>query len=294
MFNLSDSSRALSAVVCLFAFTACEQNFEIKKIFSEVSATASPVGPDPTPASTPNSEICFANPTAAACIKTPVVTTPGVVTILFTMQQIPQGSASLILANAIKYASPSASPKILFLKDSATNGEDEGDAAYIKDVLLLGYDVQYGEIPAGGLAPSTVIGKDLVIVSNPGYPLSDRKTLDTLTAFSGGVILVGDDMAHGSGFNVESFTGLKYSENGSSLSCNGRTYSYDNSNGHQYQVALNSEFLPGVATQYQNYEYGNDLDLTEANDGTEVLAWASAAAGTCNIGKVPAVVRRPR
>ena len=106
-----------------------------------------------------------------------------------------------ILVNAIKYASPSHSPKILFLKDSATYGEDEGDPKYIKDTLLLGYDVTYGVIPAGGLDPSALVGKDLIMVSNPGYPLADRKTFDTLSSYSGGVILLGDDMAAGSSFN---------------------------------------------------------------------------------------------
>src|SRR5262245_11495525 len=62
----------------------------------------------------PNSEICAAHPEAPACSRDPQVKTPGVVTILFTMSQIPQGSATLILANAIKYASPVANPKILF------------------------------------------------------------------------------------------------------------------------------------------------------------------------------------
>lgn len=105
---------------------------------------------------------------------------------------------------------------------------------------------------------------------------------------------MGDGMAHGSGFSVESFTGLIFKDNGSLLSCVGHTYSYDNLCGYNYQIAISSQLLVGIPVQNQNYEYGNDLDITEALLGTEVLAWASAAAGTCDIGKVPAVVRHPR
>ena len=200
----------------------------------------------------------------------------------------------MILVNAIKYASTSHSPKIIFLKDSATYGEDEGDPKYIKDTLLLGYDVTYGVIPAGGLDPSALVGKDLIMVSNPGYPLADRKTFDTLSSYSGGVILLGDDMAAGSSFNVETLTGLKFKNSGTSITCNGLTYGYDNLSGYSDQIAINPDFLQGIPAEYQHYQYGNDLDQTEANPGTDVLAWASAAAGTCDIGKVPAVVRHAR
>jgi hypothetical protein len=256
------------------------------------AATATPV-PTATPvaAATPNSNICIEFPDSAACNETPVATAPGVVTILFTMSQIPQDSGTLILANAIKYASPAAQPKILFVKDSNTGGEDEGDPAYIKNTLLQGYNVTYGVIAAGGLNLSDTNGFDLVIVSNPGYPLSNAKTLTTLKAFAGGVILVGDDMSHGSGFDISSLTGLSYYNNGTAMSCNGHTYNYDNESGYKYQVSINEEFLPGISSDLQNYQYGNDLDWTTANAGTEVLAWGSAAPGTCDIGLVPAIAR---
>ena len=239
-------------------------------------------------------QICKDNPFAAACSLTPAVTTPGVVTILFTMMQIPKESASMILVNAVKYASPVHYPKILFLKDSQTAGEDEGDSLYIKNKLLGDYDVEYSVIPAGGLLPASIVGKDLVIVSNPGHPLSDAKTLQTLQAFAGGVILIGDDMSNGRGFGVESFTGLHFVDNGTSMSCGGRTYNYDNLGGYNYQVSLNDEFLPGIPAQYKNYQYGNDLDITQATSSVQVLAWATAAPGTCDIGHVPSIVRRPR
>jgi hypothetical protein len=259
-----------------------------------VAVASASVTPTPIPLPTPNSDICKTNPTAAACDETPIVTTPGVVTILFTMQQIPQSSGTLILANAIKYASPVGNPKILFAKDSATNGEDEGDPDYIKNTLLAGYSVQYVQIPVGGLDPATTIGYDLVIVSNPGYPLSDAQTLSSLLSFKGGVILIGDDMSQGDGFNTSALTGLTFRNNGTGMSCNGTYYNYDNEGGYQYQIAMNPEFLPGVPAQYLNYQYGNDLDWTTAMDGTQVLAWGTSAPGTCDVGILPAVARHPK
>lgn len=243
----------------------------------------------------PNSDICVQNPEIEACKRKPNVSTPGIVTILFTMQQIPQGAATLILANAIKFASPIENPKILFLKDTNTNGEDEGDPTYIMNTLLAGYDIEYKVISASGLLASEVTGKDLVIVSNPGHPLSSAQTLSTLGAFAGGVILLGDDLAHGSGFSMNTFTGLQYNNNGTSISCNGQNYAYDNLNGYNYQVTMNSNFLPGIPPEYLNYSYGNDIDHTQViGAGSQVLAYAEAAPGTCDIGQIPAVVRRPR
>jgi hypothetical protein len=234
------------------------------------------------------------NPEAEACIKKPVVKTPGVVTILFTLSQIPKDSAGLIVSNAVKYASPVERPKILFLKDTWTNGEDEGDPQFIKDELLAGYDVEYAEIPVGGLDLSRTQGKDVVIVSNPGFPLSQQKTRDTLQLFPGGVILIGDDMGAGTNFSMTPLTGLTFVRNGTSVSCDGKSYAYDNLKGYFYQVSMDPKFLPGIQASFLNYQYGNDIDHTTAGAGLEVLATAEAAPGTCNIGKIPVVVRKSK
>lgn len=242
----------------------------------------------------PNSTLCEVNPNAEACDRTPVVSTPGIVTILFTVSQIPKEAATLIMSNAIKYASPAANPKILFLKDSRTNGEDEGDADYIKNFLLAGYQVEYKVIADGGLTLAETNGKDLVVVSNPGHPLSDALTLDTLQRFAGGVILVGDDLTAGAGFNIESFTGLKHKSNGTSISCNGQSYKFDNLQGYEYVVTMNSEFLPGIPAEFKTYRYGNDIDHAEPAAGVQVLATAVPEPGTCSIAPIPTVVRRPK
>lgn len=220
------------------------------------------------------------------------------VTILFTMKQIPQSAGSLILANAIKYASPVKSPKILYLVDSQLGGEDIDDPDYIKNTLLKGYNVTYNIIVSGGVSSATVTGYDLVMVSNPGHPLADKKTLDTLKAFKGGVILIGDDMStgqwSGAAVEMEPFTGLKYKNNGTSVSCGGKSYQYDNLNGYSYQVTMTESFFPGIPAADKVYEYGNDIDQTQAALGVEVLAWAKADPSTCDIGQFPAVVRKKK
>ena len=78
------------------------------------------------------------------------------------------------------------------------------------------------------------------------------------------------------------------------MSCNGMTYRYDNLGGYNYSVSLNEEFIPGIPAQFKEYQYGNDLDWTDASAQVQVLAWAAAAPGTCIIGSVPAIVRHPR
>jgi hypothetical protein len=273
------NSKTAGILFILALASGCEQHYDLVTIGDS---------------DTPNSDICLEFPSAGACNKTPAVTTPGVVTILFTMKQIPQASATLILANAIKYASPKSQPKILFVDDSNLHGEDTDDGAYVKDTLLRGYDVSYNVILSGGLSPSEVAGKDLVIVHNPGFPLQDQKTRDTLDAFKGGVILLGDDMSQGENFSMEAFTGLHYRTNGSEVNCNGQSYQHDTLRGYFYRVAMSSTFFSGIPEKYKNYQYGNDIDNTDAASNLQVLATAQAAEGTCNIGMIPVVVRRPK
>lgn len=85
------------------------------------------------------------------------------------------------------------------------------------------------------------------------------------------MILVGDDMAHGNGFSVEQFTGLTFVNNGTSMSCGGQTFYYDNLSGHNYQITLNEEFLSEIPIQFREYEYGNDIDATTPQAGVQVL-----------------------
>jgi len=299
MVRLNMAGVTSLALLAGSVLAGCESAYELKvtqkaaELLSSQGQTAGTPGTTSSPLPPPNSEICVEHPDAEACKKIPAVTTPGVVTVLFTMSQIPQGAGSLILANAIKFASPVANPKILFFKDSNTGGEDEGDPTFIKNTLLQGYDLEYGVVPSTGLSPSSVAGKDLIIISNPGHPLSNKLTMDTLMDFKGGVILVGDDMGYGIDFSTEALTGLKFKGNGNSMTCGGKTYAYDNYGTYKYQIDMNEEFLPGLPAELKHYEYANDLDWTEQKAGMQVLAWASSDPRACSVefAKVPAIVR---
>ncbi len=250
-----------------------------------------------------SSDICLANPSAPACSLAPAVQTAGVVTVLFTMDQIPDQSAQLILANAIKYASPVQNPRILFLKDSDLHGEDIDDIPHIKNDLLADYDyVSDGAIPAGGLLANTYNLQqfDLIIISNPGYPLQNEQTLNTLknNFKNKGVILLGDDMAGGGNFNasLSSFTGLTYVNYGGVVSCGANNYMHDNLAGYSYRVTMGSQFFQGIDPQFLSYDYGNDIDKSVALPGTEVLALAGPDVDlSCASEPLrPVIARRPR
>lgn len=236
----------------------------------------------------------------SACDLTPIATKPGVVTIFLALGDIAQDqlviaerSAQLIAQNAVKYASPVVNPKILVIKDSNHNGESSSDTEFIAKKLLSAYKADVLIEPASGIQASDLIGYDLVWFNNPGYPMGLLSTFNILKAFKGGVVLSGDDMGAGKGFSTESLTGLKIIDNGSTVSCSGQTYSYDNNSAYQYQVSLEEKFLAGVDPSILKFQYGNDIDDTKLlNDSSkyEVLAYASGAKNTCTF-KRPVIVR---
>jgi hypothetical protein len=247
-----------------------------------------------------NSDLCKQFPDAAACSRTPIASRPGVVTILFTMKWIPQGAAALILGNAIRYASPKANPKVLFLEDSNLWDEDVTDIELIREVLLAGFQVSFRKIPVGGLPESAALEEfDVVMVSNPGHPLQDLQTYLRLMAYSGGVVLLGDDMTRNIGEqSMQALTGLVSQSSGTSIQCPGSSTSlaYDGGSGNAYRVAIDQAFLEGVPEQYMAYTYANDVDHSQPQAGTEVLAWALPQANHCGGANLrwPAVVRKLR
>jgi hypothetical protein len=240
----------------------------------------------------PDNDLCIQNPSAPACIVAPIAKKPSVATILLTLSQVEPNAAQLIAVNIVKQVSEVLSPKILFLEDSNLRGEDPNDVLFVH-LLLQGYNVVAKKIPRGGLNPSELIGFDLVWLINPGHPIQDSKTKQTLKNFQRSVVLQGDDMAAG---NLD-LTGLRYKSNGASISCSGRSYKFDNLGGYNYQVSMLEQFLPGIPLNLTFSEYGNDIDHTEVavNDGkTKVLAVASAPAGTCEISSIPVITVREK
>ena len=257
-------------------------------------------------ANTVKNEVVSIIETEAACAKgsacdlAPVAVRPGVVTILLALGDIAQDklviaerSAQLIAQNAVKFASPVNNPKILVVKDSGHHGETIGDTQFIASKLLAAYKADVLDEPASGLRAQDLVGYDLVWFNNPGFPMGLASTLKVLKEFKGGVILSGDDMSYGAGFKTESLTGLKNIDNGSSVSCNGQTFNYDNNSAYKYQVTMEDKFLPGVDPSILSFEYGNDIDKTELlklDSQYEVLAYASGAKNTCKF-KHPVIVR---
>jgi hypothetical protein len=200
-------------------------------------------------------------------------------------------AAQLIAVNIVNHVSPVANPKILFLEDSNLHGEDVNDVLFVH-LLLQGFNVVSKKILPGGLQAQELVGYDLVWLINPGWPIENALTKTTLQNFSGSIVLQGDDMAH----NNQALTGLSYLNNGTSVSCNGGSYSFDNLGGYNYNVSMSEQFLPGIPLNSTFSTYGNDIDHTAiaVNDGkTKILAWASAPEGTCNL-TVPAIAVREK
>ncbi len=186
-------------------------------------------------------------------------------------------SAQLIAEDIVKYASPKKEPKILVVLDSNHNGESSADTAYISTFLLRNYQVTFINEPRTGLMASHLDGYDLVWFNNPGHPMGKVASRDALMAFTGGVILSGDDLARGSNFSLAPLTGLTYVDNGTRAKCGNKTYNIDNNRGSQYVVSLEQSIFPGVDSEILIFKYGNDIDSSKlATNQVEVLAYATA------------------
>jgi len=245
-------------------------------------------------------EIC--NKEAEACDLTPQVTKAGVVTMLLAFGDlvndkvvITEGSARLLAQNSVKYASPVAQPRILVVKDGNHNGESIYDTEYIAKVLLANYNkVDMINEPGRGLSASDLEGYDLIWFNNPGHQMGQQRTMQALLAFKGGVILSGDDLTQGKNFSLEPLTGLRFEDNGTSMSCKGKHFKYDNNEtSNRYQISISEDFLPGIPDDLRNFEYGNDIDksfIAVNSPKYEVLATAKGAPGTCE-GTRPVIVR---
>lgn len=255
------------------------------------------VEPTPTTPTPPNSdEVCLTNP--KACDLTPVATKPGVVTMLLAFGDlannqlvITEGSARLLAQNSVKFATPVAQPKILVVKDFNNQKESEFDTKYIATVLLSNYkQVDVLNETIVGLGAKDLEGYDLIWFNNPGHSMGSKRTMDSLMAFKGGVILSGDDLTQGSGFSMQALTGLKYIDNGTSIKCDGKTFNYDNNNGELYKIEISAQFLPGIAEDLRLFEYGNDIDNSSVITSDKKLEVLASAKGKCGTSR-PVIVR---
>jgi hypothetical protein len=189
--------------------------------------------------------------------------------------------AEQLAKNAIKYVNPNAlgdpNPRILLVRDTA-NPEDKLEAKYIKQQLeKAGFDhVELIDEPSWGLKLHDTVGKKIVWLVNPGHPIDDDKTYDTLREFrkqGGGVIISGDDANQNSGLtspprSMSKFSFMKYLGNNGTSACGKPT---NDNQGKNYLVKLEA-YTP--LTKHMNdldFPYGNDIDRNYALDKGETV-----------------------
>lgn len=202
-------------------------------------------------------------------------------TVLMTLSNpgIDRNDARELVSRTAGWVSPVADPRVLVVLDNSHHNEDAGDAAYVGQALEhAGIDYELQNEPDHGLSASALDGFDVVWFSNPGYPMDDQASFDTLRAALGrglGVVLQGDDIAWSMGhaFDMSPLTHLTFVDNGTDA-CG---HSSDDNVG---EAAFNVQYAPGHpmigALAGSFVQYGNDIDnSTPRNEGEQVLAWAS-------------------
>jgi hypothetical protein len=220
-----------------------------------------------------------------------------VATILLTTKDpgIPEALAQALSVQTVEWVTPKLRPHVLVILDDNHHGEDQGDAEIVS--WLLGdvdtLEVTYDQEPEDGLTVEDLDGYDVVWFSNPGYPMDDLQSFQTLEAFSadgGGVILQGDDMSWswGHGFSMAPLTHLEHLNNGTTA-CGRRI---DNNQGEQYRVTIadvEHDLIRGL--QGEAFLYGNDIDHSAAlGEGEIVLATAVPDGDPGCMAPVPVVV----
>lgn len=233
-----------------------------------------------------------------SCDLAPLTSKAAVTTILLALgdeanaQLVVNGaSAQLVAETVVRYTSPKARPRILFIHDSGSSGESSQDTPYVKDRLLGRYDVTFLKEPASGTSLQTLEAYDIVWLNNPGSPMGSKVTRDALLAFRGGIVIQGDDMSRGKDFDLTGLTGLKYLDNGTAVKCDGKDYPHDGNTGEQFRVSLAPAKIPGADASTIEFRYGNDIDNTlPARADLEVLALAKGGPDVCKDLR-PAIVR---
>ncbi len=262
-----------------------------------VDTSGNPVTP---PVTTPDDPVMPCQ--GVSCDLDPLTDKVAVSTILLTLGDqshsslvINGASSQLIAETIIRSTTPVKNPKIAVVLDSVNANEDLEDIDYILDQLLVRYSVSVIKAPVTGITADDIKNFDLVWYNNPGHPMSSKKTLATLLAFKGGVVLQGDDLARGSEngkeFDMSPLTGLKYIDNGTSVVCGGKSYAHDNNAANQYRVSIDPTKILGENSAPLNFRYGNDIDNTVlAAKNVEVIATALGGPKECKEAR-PAIVR---
>lgn len=215
--------------------------------------------------------------------------------LLLTMSNplTPVDVSSAIIRSVVSYLAQGKAAKVLVVRDDNHNNEFANDHNFIGErVTAAGYAVTVMNEPSTGLRPQDVAGYDVVWMTNPGHPMDDKKTLETLHEFrlaGGGFVLSGDDMTFSKGgFDMSPYTFTKHVSNGTTT-CGVTT---DNNAGAAWRVTFeNSEHAMSSGLNGLTFLYGDDLDHSTAlNDGEEVLAWGVLEGYPSCKMKIPVVI----
>ncbi len=183
-------------------------------------------------------------------------------------------------------------PKVLHVLDDNGQNEHPGDDTFVINALRQSFglaNVNGISEPAGGLSMADVQGYDIVWFANPGFPMDDPASYDTLQSYlnmGGGLVIQGDDMAGpalAGGRDLDWFSLLTYQDNGITT-CGDTT---NNNVGNNHTVTFTNEPISALNGSQmdlrgQSFQYGNDIDHTQRQFGGErVLAESSYTKGQC-------------
>lgn len=198
--------------------------------------------------------------------------------------------AQKIAFNAMSWVSPVVNPHILVVRDDDHHGEAPNENSFLR-AAFSEIDATFVNEPSSGIELQDLLGYDIVWLSNPGYPVDDKKTFEALRAFQaqgGAVIVQGDDMAQsmGGSFSMEELTRLKFLNNGTS-SCG---VNIDNNSGGLYDISFSEHPLSTGLTGFK-IPYGDDIDnTTPLGLGEFVVATAEVRGKEGRCTSVPVVV----
>lgn len=202
-------------------------------------------------------------------------------TVLLTLQNpgIDVRSARELVKRTATWVSPVAEPRVLVVLDDSHHDEYSTDAAFVAAALdRAQIDNDLVQEPTHGINQDMLDGYDVVWFSNPGYPMDDQQSFETLQAAIGrgmGVVLQGDDMSFsfGQAFDMSPLTHLSFEDNGTDA-CGKHTDNNDGDGVFKVQYIPSHPMLGSVGGS--SFLYGDDIDLSSPkNQGEEILAWGS-------------------
>ncbi len=207
------------------------------------------------------------------------------VTFILTISKpsIGETTSQRLVTNAVDWVAPIEDPKVLVVLDDGRRFEFPTDPGFVEDTLLAtGLSVDVLEEPEQGIQPADLVGYDVVWFSNPGWPVDDLASRDTLLQFQalgGGLVLQGDDItwALGQAFTMTPLTKLEHVNNGTPY-CGVRI---NNNTGNAYEVTMGSDHPVLAGLEGTTFLYTDDIDVTTpANVGEQVLATANLPGGS--------------